>query len=128
MTRLIRLKLDESCLEQGVRFVGFTDEMIIEEGAIIQMGKELFGLFNRRNPNYHPDAHVCMDFEGVGFFASMALGKLIAADKKQVAEYKRHLGVVNIRPKIYETFIFTRLNRVFNIAETPEDYLVRFCP
>jgi hypothetical protein len=135
MTGLIRLRVDESCLEQGVRFVGFADDKILDEVKINQIGEELLGLFDKGNPNYHPTAHICMDFSGadcgdfenVGFFASMGLARLITADKRHVAQYNRHLGMVNMAPNIYESFVFTKLTSLFNIVDNREEYLARFC-
>ncbi|MBT4135286.1 anti-sigma factor antagonist [archaeon] len=127
MTQLYRLRIDESCLEQGVRFVGFTEKKIIEDTQITQIGEELSSFFNERDSNYDPQSHLALDFAGVDFLSNVTLGKLITADRAHFELYKNRLGMVNIKPAIYEVFVFTKLTSLFNIAETREAYLAEFC-
>ena len=68
---------------------------------------------------------IILDFSNVEYLSSAALGKLITLDKK-VKKAKGKLKLCSIRPDIYEVFAITRLNQLFDIAETQEAALEGF--
>jgi anti-anti-sigma factor len=103
-----------------VSVVRFRDHKIIEDINIQELGQELFQLVeaDRREK-------LLLDFSSVDFLSSAALGKLITLDKK----VKAHGGLLklsSIRPEIYEVFVITKLNRLFDIKDDEADALAAF--
>ena len=81
---------------------------------------QLFGLVDEDGRK-----KIILDFSNVEYLSSAALGKLITLDKK-VKKAKGKLKLCSIRPDIYEVFAITRLNQLFDIAETQEAALEGF--
>jgi anti-sigma B factor antagonist len=92
-----------------VSIVKFRDKKILDEASIQELGAELFALVEQQNRKA-----VLLNFDGVEFLSSAALGKLITFDRK-VKAAKGRLKLSNIRPEILEVFQVTKLNRVFDI-------------
>jgi anti-sigma B factor antagonist len=68
---------------------------------------------------------VVLNLSSVEFLASATLGKLIALHKKVTARN----GIIRLcclRPEVYELFVVTRLDRLFDIAESETDALAAF--
>jgi anti-sigma B factor antagonist len=98
-----------------VSVVRFRDRKILDEAAIQQLGVELFALVEVDNRKT-----IVLDFEGVEFLSSAALGKLITFDRK-VKTSQGRLKMCGITPSILEVFQVTKLNKVFDIrADTAE--------
>jgi anti-sigma B factor antagonist len=100
--------------------VRFRDQKIIEDINIQEWGQELFQLADVENRQ-----KLLLNFSGVDFLSSAALGKLITLDKK-VRARGGTLRLCNIRPEIYEVFAITKLNRLFDIKEDESDALASF--
>ena len=103
-----------------VSVVKFRDRKILDEAAIQELGSELFALVevdNRRT--------ILLDFEGVEFLSSAALGKLITFDRK-VKTSKGRLKMCGIAPGILEVFQVTKLNKVFDIRPDAGEALAAF--
>jgi anti-sigma B factor antagonist len=92
-----------------VTIVKFLDKKILDESSIQELGAELFALVEQHNRK-----SVLLNFDGVEFLSSAALGKLITFDRK-VKAAKGRMKMSNIRPEILEVFQVTKLNRVFDI-------------
>ncbi len=103
-----------------VAVVRFVDRKIIDEVAIQELGDELFALVEEENR-----ANLLLNFSGVEFLSSAALGKLITLDKKVKAVGGR-LKLSNIRPRIYDVFKITNLNKLFDIKDEEADALAAF--
>jgi len=88
-----------------VTVVRFRDQKIVEDISIQELGAEMFHLVEVENRD-----KLLLNFSGVDFLSSAALGKLITLDKKVKAQ-GGVLKLSNIRPEIYEVFTITRLNR-----------------
>lgn len=103
-----------------VTVVRFRDHKIIEDINIQELGQELFQLVevDRRKK-------LLLNFSQVDFLSSAALGKLITLDKK-VKAHGGMLKLSNIRPEIYEVFVITKLNRLFDIKDDEADALEAF--
>jgi anti-sigma B factor antagonist len=112
-----RLEISEVGTVTVVRFV---DRKILDAANIQELGDELFGLVetdNRKN--------LLLNFSNVEFMSSAALNKLIVLNKKvQGAGGKLRLS--NLRPEIYDVFVITRLNTVFDIKSDEADALAAF--
>jgi anti-sigma B factor antagonist len=103
-----------------VTLVRFQDKKILDESMIEEFGTELFGLIDLDNRKA-----ILLNFEGVEFLGSAALGKLITLDRKVKGRQGR-LKLSNICPEILEVFEVTKLNRVFDIRSSEEDALAAF--
>ncbi|QDT95880.1 STAS domain-containing protein [Gimesia aquarii] len=103
-----------------VTIAKFIDKKILDEGNIQIIGTQLFGLVDEDGRK-----KIVLDFSNVEYLSSAALGKLITLDKK-VKKAKGKLKLCSIRPDIYEVFAITRLNQLFDIAETQEAALEGF--
>ena len=103
-----------------VAVVRFRAEKIIDEAQIQQFGEELVSLVKGEGRSA-----LVLNFEGVDFLSSAALGKLIKLDKT-VKTAGGKLKLTGIRPEIYEVFAITRLDQTFDIKDSEEDALADF--
>jgi anti-sigma B factor antagonist len=92
--------------------VYFAESKILDEGTILQVGKELMDVLVRATPK----KKLTLDFERVQFMSSAMIGKLVFLNKKAKADAV-DLRLRNIQPNVLEVFKLTRLNRVFQIDE-----------
>jgi anti-sigma B factor antagonist len=104
----------------GISVVRFVSEKIVDELEIQELGDELTSLIEK-------DKRVALllNFDGVRFLSSAALGKLIKLDQL-VKQHESKLKFSNIRSDVYEVFKITKLDTVFDIRETEADALARF--
>jgi anti-sigma B factor antagonist len=103
-----------------VTVVRFNDRKILDEAGIQQFGAELFGLVEQDHRK-----SILLNFDGVEFLSSAALGKLITLDRK-VKSHKGRLKMSNIRQEIYDVFLVTKLNKVFDIREGEAEAIAAF--
>ena len=103
-----------------VTLVRFQDKKILDESMIEEFGAELFGLVDLDNRKA-----ILLNFDGVEFLGSAALGKLITLDRK-VKSHNGRLKLSNICPEILEVFQVTKLNRVFDIRDGEAEALAAF--
>jgi len=103
-----------------VSVVKFRDRKILDEAVIQELGAELFGLVEVDNRKT-----ILLDFDGVEFLSSAALGKLITFDRK-VKTSKGRLKMCGIAPGILEVFQVTKLNKVFDIRPDAGEALAAF--
>ena len=103
-----------------VTIVRFLDRKILDEAGIQQFGAELFSLVELDNRK-----SILLNFDGVEFLSSAALGKLITFDRK-VKSHKGRLKMSNIRSEIYDVFRVTKLNKVFDIREGEGEAIAAF--
>jgi anti-sigma B factor antagonist len=100
-----------------VALVRFLDRKIIDAANIQELGEELFGLVEKEKKQ-----NLILNFNSVEFLSSAALNKLIMLDKK-VKAAKGKMRLCNLRPEIYEVFVITRLNQLFDIKPNENDAL-----
>ena len=103
-----------------VSVVTFRDRKILDEAAIQELGSELFALVEVDNRKT-----ILLDFAGVEFLSSAALGKLITFDRK-VKTSKGRLKMCGIAPGILEVFQVTKLNKGFDIRPDAGEALAAF--
>ncbi len=103
-----------------VTVVRFVDRRILDEANIQEMGQELFQIVEEQGKK-----QLLLNFSGVEFLSSAALGKLITLDKR-VKAHSGKLMLSNIRPEIYEVFKITRLNTTLDIKDDEADALAAF--
>ncbi len=103
-----------------ITHVEFTDRNILEESAIQQIGDEVTTLIeSSSNPK------ILLDFKNVEHLSSAALGTLITINTK-VRNKGGQLRLTNIDKQIYEVFVITKLNKLFQIIDTPEKAVKSF--
>ena len=103
-----------------VTIVKFLDKKILDEAGILELGAELFGLVEQENRK-----SLLLNFTGVEFLSSAALGKLITLDRK-VKSQKGRMKMSNIRPEILEVFQITKLNKIFDIRKDEAEAISAF--
>jgi anti-sigma B factor antagonist len=103
--------------EGDVTIVELTDRKILDEISISQIGERLQGLVAKcTNPKF------ILDFSSVGHMSSSALGMLITLHKR-IREKNGQLRLSGIQAPIYEVFVITRLNEIFQICRSKEEAL-----
>lgn len=98
--------------EKGVTFVEFVDRNILDEANIQQIGDEIGSLIDAETA-----PKLVISFANVDHLSSAALGTLITIHNRMKAK-QGQLRLSNIDPQIYEVFVITKLNKLFEIHET----------
>lgn len=98
-----------------VNVVELVDKKILDEMNISRIGERLAGLVAR-----YDAPKMVLDFSNVGHMSSSALGMLITLHKR-IREKKGQLRLCGIGAPIYEVFVITRLNEIFDIRETVDE-------
>lgn len=103
-----------------ITHVSFLDRNILEEANIQQIGDEIGGIVERSgNPK------VLLDFSQVEHLSSAALGTLITINNK-VKQKGGQLRLSNIDRQIYEVFVITKLNKLFQIHDSNDKAVKSF--
>ena len=105
----IVVKRDDVCVQ-----VDFLDKNILEETNIQQIGDEVAALVESGTAS-----KLLLCFQNVEHLSSAALGTLITVSKK-VKDKGGQLRLSNIDPQIYEVFVITKLNKLFQIHDDIE--------
>lgn len=112
-----RLRVAE---ESGVTRIEFVDRNILDEANIQQIGEEI-----NRIIDAEPQPKILISFDNVDHLSSAALGTLITINNK-IRSKDGQLRLANIDKQIYEVFVITKLNKLFQIHETIEQALTSF--
>jgi len=91
--------------------IEFLDRNILEEASIQQIGEEISQLISQSN-----NPKILISFANVEHLSSAALGTLITVNNK-VRQKSGQLRLSNIHPSIYDVFVITKLNKLFQIHE-----------
>lgn len=103
-----------------VTVVEFIDRNILDEANIQMIGEELAGIVEKS-----AKPKLLISFSNVDHLSSAALGTLITINSKVKAR-NGQLRLSNIDPQIYEVFVITKLNKLFQIHDTAEAALKSF--
>ena len=106
--------------QKDVRVVEFTNNRILDEANIAEIGTSLNSLIDERN-----NPKLLLDFGTVDHLSSAALGMLINANKR-IKEKNGQLRLANIKPQIFEVFRITKLDRLFRIYPSRAEALASF--
>lgn len=87
------------------------DKRILDEVSIRQLGEQLNALIAETD---RPT--LVLDFSAVSHMSSSALGMLITLHKR-IRERNGRLRLCCIESAIYEVFVITRLNEIFQICQ-----------
>lgn len=104
----------------GITRVEFVDRNILDEANIQQIGEEIGALIDAE-----PDPKLLISFENVVHLSSAALGTLITINSR-IKTHGGQLRLSNIDPQIYEVFVITRLNKLFQIFDDVPEALKSF--
>ena len=106
--------------QDAVTIVEFIDRNILDEANIAAIGDEIAGLIDKE-----AQPKLLVSFANVDHLSSAALGTLITINNKVRAK-KGQLRLANIDPQIYEVFVITRLNKLFQILPSTEEGIKSF--
>jgi anti-sigma B factor antagonist len=106
--------------QKDIRIVEFTNNKILDEANIAEIGQTLNSLIDERQ---HPK--LLLDFANVDHLSSAALGMLINANSR-IRSRDGMLRLTNIKPQIFEVFVITKLNKLFKIFPTRPEALSSF--
>ena len=104
---MVQVAADVTC-------VFLSDARILDETTVKVIAEELMRLVDNTFK-----IKLLIDFSNVEYLSSAVLGKLVAIHKK-VQEGKGHMKLAAIKPSIREVFKITKLDKVFDIADTHE--------
>ncbi len=104
----------------GVTRVQFLDRNILDETTIQQIGDQIGALIDAQTT-----PKLLINFAKVEHLSSAALGILITINNR-VKHKGGQLRLANIDPQIYEVFVITKLNKLFQIHDTAEKALASF--
>lgn len=106
--------------DREITRIEFLDRNILEEANIQQIGDEIAQIIEQSaNPK------LLISFENVEHLSSAALGTLITVNNK-VRQKGGQLRLSNIDPQIYEVFVITKLNKLFQIYDDAEKAATSF--
>lgn len=112
-----RIRVKET---DGVTQVEFIDRNILDEANIQAIGEEIESIIESS-----PEPKMLISFANVDHLSSAALGTLITINTK-IRNKGGKLCLANIDPQIYEVFVITRLNLLFEIKESTDEALASF--
>jgi len=103
-----------------VHQIEFIDRNILDEANIQHIGEEILSIVDAK-----PKPKLLISFTNVDHLSSAALGTLITVNNR-VRSAGGQLRLADIDPQIYEVFIITKLNKLFQIHETAAEALKSF--
>lgn len=103
--------------QSGVTRVSFVDRNILDEANIQQIAEEILRIVDEQAA-----PRMLISFENVDHLSSAALGALITINNKIKAK-QGQLRLADIDEQIYQVFVITKLNNLFNIHETSDQAL-----
>ncbi len=106
--------------KNGVTQIEFIDRNILDEANIQHIGEEIGALIDKG-----AKPKLLISFQNVDHLSSAALGTLITINNR-VKTKGGQLRLADIDPQIYEVFVITKLNRLFQIHPTTDEALKSF--
>ncbi len=103
-----------------ITIIEFMDRNILDEANIQHIGEEINRIIEA---SAYPK--LLISFENVDHLSSAALGTLITINNK-IRQKDGQLRLANISPQIYEVFVITKLNKLFQIHKTTEEARSKF--
>ena len=101
--------------EDGITVVEFVDRNILDEANIQQIGDEISSIIDDQD-----SPKLVVSFANVEHLSSAALGTMITINSKVRAK-SGDLRLADIDPQIYEVFVITKLNKLFNIHDSSQE-------
>lgn len=107
-------------VDNGITQVEFVDRNILDEANIQAIGEELASIIDG---SPRPKLLIC--FSNVDHLSSAALGALITV-RNRLKDKNGQLRLSDIDPQIYEVFVITKLNKLFEIHPTAAEAIQSF--
>ncbi len=104
----------------GVKRIEFVERNILDEANIQQIGEEIGRVVDEQET-----PRVLISFLNVDHLSSAALGTLITINNK-IRGRDGQLRLAEIDPQIYEVFVITKLNKLFQIFDSSEQAMASF--
>ena len=104
----------------GVMRIEFIDRNILDEANIQQIGEEIGKIVDSQS-----QPKMLISFQNVDHLSSAALGTLITINNK-IRGKDGQLRLADIDPQIYEVFVITKLNKLFQIFDSADQALASF--
>lgn len=111
----LRIRKQDSVVQ-----IEFIDRNILDEGNIQMISEEIARLIDAEAA-----PKLLISFANVDHLSSAALGALITINNK-IRQKNGQLRLASIDPQIYEVFVITRLNKLFQIHESVDDAIKSF--
>ncbi|HEX8875218.1 MAG TPA: STAS domain-containing protein [Phycisphaerales bacterium] len=111
----LRIRKQDSVVQ-----IEFIDRNILDEGNIQMISEEISRLIDAE-----ASPKLLISFANVDHLSSAALGALITINNK-IRQKNGQLRLASIDPQIYEVFVITRLNKLFQIHESVDDAIKSF--
>ncbi len=106
--------------QDNITQVEFIDRNILDEANIKMIEDDILRLVDAE-----PNPKLLISFANVEHLSSAALGTLITVNNR-VKNRAGMLRLANIDPQIYEVFVITRLNKLFEIHASTAEALKSF--
>ena len=106
--------------QDGVKRIEFVERNILDEANIQQIGDEIGRIVDAQD-----QPKVLISFQNVDHLSSAALGTLITINNK-IRGREGQLALAEIDPQIYEVFVITKLNKLFQIFDSSEQAMASF--
>jgi len=106
--------------QDEVTRIEFLDRNLLDEANIQQIGEDITRLVEEET-----QPKLLISFANVDHLSSAALGTLITINNKVRAK-DGQLRLADIDPQIYEIFVITKLNKLFQIHEDAQSALASF--
>ncbi len=104
----------------GVKRIEFVERNILDEANIQQIGEEIGRVVDGQD-----EPKVLISFLNVDHLSSAALGTLITINNK-IRGREGQLRLAEIDPQIYEVFVITKHNKLFQIFDSSEQAMASF--
>jgi len=106
--------------DDGLYKIGFRDRNLLEEFHIHMMGVEIGQIIDEATK-----PKVLISFKNVEHLSSAALGSLITINNK-IKDKEGQLRLSDIDTRVYEIFLITKLNTLFQIYDKAEEAIKSF--
>jgi anti-sigma B factor antagonist len=100
---------------ENATIVKFVDQRVMNPARIESLGRELLSLVDATSVT-----GVVLNFEGVSFFSSAAINKLIKLES-EIKKNGLQLRLSNLRPEVRDLFSYTKLDSLFQIKDNQID-------
>jgi anti-sigma B factor antagonist len=106
--------------QDAITVVEFIDRNILDEANINMIKDDLLRLVDAEQ-----SPRLLISFANVEHLSSAALGALITVNNR-IKSRTGQLRLSNIDPQIYDVFVITRLNKLFEIHQTSAEAIKSF--
>ncbi|MDB4380719.1 STAS domain-containing protein [Mariniblastus sp.] len=103
---------------ENATVVKFVDQRVMDPARIESLGRELLSLVDATRAT--SATGVVLNFDGVSFFSSAAINKLIKLES-EIKKNGLQLRLSNLRPEVRDLFSYTNLDSLFEIRDNQFD-------